>query len=349
MPKEFTTITYLPALAALMLCVGCGGDRMQPARTPTNPLANASGVASGPIFDGWWDSESNGLRLEYGIPGAIHQGAIAYNDGTYSSATVCMRGNIALLQSPSGKLFQAQLPQGTPIPIEGAIIVKPLVVFSPSCSWAVASAASGSTGVVMQGVNSNPRVLRISLPAGTSVLAVSDKGSVLVGSTGSDGSSMVQLLPYGSGSLKQVITLSKLGGAAFVPGDESVLLADAGANTVIEATQITADMSLIRLAGPADGVDKPLAVGVSADGRSAAVANGAGSKIIRIDISGQTAAVQTLCRCTPSELVAQAGNLSFRLNEAGAGTIWSFDGDASTPRTVFVPSQQVIASPGAHR
>jgi hypothetical protein len=346
--KAFTAVARL-AVLAMTLDVGCGGVRQQLTSTPTNPTGNTSGVATGPMFDGWWDSGSKGLRIVYGIPGAAHEGALAYNDGTYSGAAVCMRGNVALLQSSSSKLFQARLPQGTPIPIDNATIVKPTVVFSPSCSSALAYSISGGTAVLIQGANSIPKALSLSLPQGNSVLAVSDAGSVLLGSTRSDGSSVIQLLPYGSSVLKPVAVLSKPGGSTFIPGNDSALIADADASTVFEASQITGDLSLTRIAGPGDGVNKPLAIGVSADGRTAAVANGMGSKIVRIDLSGQTAAVQTVCRCTPSELVAQTGNLSFRLNEAGAGTVWSFDGDASTPRTVFVPSQQTTASQGAHR
>lgn len=347
--KAFTTVACTVALATVMLCIGCGGTHLQPTNTPTNPVGNASAVATGPLLDAWWDSGSKGLRIVYGIPGAAHEGALAYNDGSYSGGTACMRGNVALLQSSAGKLFQTQFPQGAPIPINNAAIPEPRVLFSPSCSSALAYSASGGTAVLIQGANSNPKALNLTLPEGNSVLAVSDAGSVLLGSTRSDGSSVIQLLPFGGSALKPVMVISKPGGSTFIPGVDSALVVDAGASTVFEASQITADLSVTRIAGPGDGVNNPVALGVSADGRTAVVANGTGSKIVRIDISGQTAAVQTVCRCAPSELVAQAGNASFRLNEAGAGTVWSFDGDAPTPRTVFVPSAQIIASQGAHR
>ena len=347
--QAYSTLACLAALATMTLGVGCGVTHMQPTNTPTNPVGNASGVASGPMLDSWWDSGSKGLRVVYGIPGAAHQGALVYNDGTYSGAAVCMRRNIVLLQSSAGKLFQAELPQRVPVPIDGITLLKPLVIFSPSCSSALAFSGSSGAAILIQGIDSTPRTLNVALPEGNSVLAVSDAGSFLLSSIGSDGSSLIQFLPSGSSALKPVTTLSKPGGSTFLPGSDAALIADVGASTIVEASQVGGALSLTRIAGPSDGVNKPLAVGVSADGRTAVVANGTGSGIVRIDLSGQTAAVKTVCRCAPSELVPQAGNLSFRLNDAEMGTVWSFDGDGSTPRIVFVPSEPMIASKGAHR
>jgi hypothetical protein len=82
-----------------------------------------------------------------------------------------------------------------------------------------------------------------------------------------------------------------------------------------------------------------VALAVSADGHAAAVANQAGT-IVRIDLSGQTSPERTTCACSPTELQPLAGNLVFRLNEAGTGTVWAYDGDAPRPRVVFIPTDQ---------
>jgi len=181
----------------------------------------------------------------------------------------------------------------------------------------------------------------LQLPSGSSFMAVSDAGSILASALRPDGSVAVQLLTNGGTSFETVTTLSKFGGMAFLPGKEAVLMADAGTNSVLEASQMSGNMSLAQIAGPGDGVSQPLAVGISADGHSAAIANTKNSTIIRIDLSGQSSATRTTCGCSPTELIPLAGNLAFRLNDAGSGTVWAFDGDAPTPRVVFIPSDEV--------
>lgn len=330
---------------ALLLCAGCGTTHFSSSNTPTSgPAGNASRVATGPLLDAWWTKGSGGLQVVYGVPGAAHQASVGYNDGTYSGATVCMRGGFALLTSSSGVAARVQLPQGSPIQLDLPGISKPVVLFSPSCSSALEYSSSGSAAVLLQGLPSAPNPVSLTIPEGNSVLAVSDTGSVLLGANHSDGAVAVGLLTTGSSATKPITVLTKLGGAAFIPGSDAVLLADSGTNAVMEAGQANGSLSLTQVAGPRDGINNPVALGVSANGRTAVVANGTGSAIVRVDLSGQSGSTQAVCRCTPTELVPQAGNLSFRLNEPGGGTVWAFDGDASVPRTVFVPSEQTATA-----
>jgi hypothetical protein len=148
-----------------------------------------------------------------------------------------------------------------------------------------------------------------------------------------------------------VATLSRLGGMAFVPGADSAVIADAGANTVIEAAHVTGAISVAQIASEKDGTAKPDAVGISADGRWAAVANSKDGSVLRIDLSGQSAVSRTVCSCSPTELQPLAGNFAFRLNEPGTGTVWAFDGGGSVaPRMVFLPAEQpAAATQGAQR
>ncbi|MGB0124880.1 MAG: hypothetical protein WBP63_15675, partial [Silvibacterium sp.] len=164
-----------------------------------------------------------------------------------------------------------------------------------------------------------------------------------------DGSVAIQLLTGGSSTLHPIAVLSKLGGLAFLPGADTALLADAGVSTVTEASQIAGNLSLAQVAGPSQGIAQPGAIAASADGHTAVVANQNNSTIVKIDLSGQTATVQSVCHCTPSELAPLAGNLVFRLNEAGSGTVWAYDGDSTTPRFAFIPTDQTAsATQGAH-
>jgi len=148
----------------------------------------------------------------------------------------------------------------------------------------------------------------------------------------------VQFLAAGNSTARPVTTLSKLGALAFLPGAASAVLADAGANAVIEANQLSGNVNLVSVAGPSDGITHPFAIRTSADGHWAVVANQGSATLVRIDLSGQSAATRTLCRCAPTTLEPLAGNLAFRVNPPGLGTVWAYDGSGSAPRIAFLPA-----------
>jgi hypothetical protein len=206
----------------------------------------------------------------------------------------------------------------------------------------------GSAALLLQGLLSNPTATPVSLPTGSSAVAVADSGSILVAVSAANGASSIQLLASGTGSFQPVNVLGKFGGMAFLPGADTALLADSSANTVVEASHLAGPISLTPVAAAADGVSQPTAVAISADGQLAAVANsngsGNGSSVLRLDLSGKSAPIKTICHCSPTELVPLAGNFAFRLNEPGSGTVWAFDGSGSLPRVIFIPADQATTT-----
>jgi hypothetical protein len=155
-----------------------------------------------------------------------------------------------------------------------------------------------------------------------------------------NGGSSIQLRTGGASTFQPVTALASFGGMTFLPGLDTMLLADASANTIVKATQLSGSLSLTPLASAADGVSQPMAVAVSADGLLAAVANQGDSSVLRLDLSSKTAPVKTICHCSPTELVPLAGNFTFRLNEPGSGTVYAFDGNGVLPRVLFIPTDQ---------
>jgi hypothetical protein len=341
--KAYKILQTIGVVAAVLHMTACGSNPSL-TKSPGIPGASENSIASGPILDAWWDSASKGLRTVYGVAGAAHQGPPTYNDGSYVGGSVCMRKSIALFAASSGNLFSVSLPQGKPLAIASKGLPNATIVFSPSCTWSLAYATGSSTALLLQELLSTPTSTAVTLPAGTSAAAVSDSGSILVNVPKSDGSNAIQFQSSGSSTLQTIAVLSGFGGMAFLPGADSALFADAAASSVFEASHITSGMSLVQIAGEADGVSKPVAVAISADGRTAAVANSKSSSVLRLDLSGQSAPVQIVCHCSPTELKPLGGNLVFRLNEAGTGTVWAFDGDASVPRFIFIPTEQVASA-----
>jgi hypothetical protein len=332
--------------AAIVLhLAACGTTRTSTSTlSGGTPVTASSNAASGPLLGAWWDASHTGLHIVYGVVGAANQGVPEFSDGSYSSGAACMQKNLALLTTPSGSVFSVALPQGEPREVAGNAISKASIAFSPSCTTSLMYMPGGSAALLLQGLLSNPTVAPVSLPAGNSGAAVADSGSILVAVSAANGASSIQFLASGTGSFQPVNVLGKFGGMAFLPGADTALLADASANTVVEASHLAGAISLTPVAAAADGVSQPTAVAISADGQLAAIANSNGSSVLRLDLSGKSAPIKTICHCSPTELVPLAGNFAFRLNEPGAGTVWAFDGNGSLPRVVFIPADQAATT-----
>lgn len=344
---------YVAVLLALLVALsvaGCGsaGSSLQVQPQPA-PTANASTRMSLPILDAWWDSASAGLRVEYGVPGAAWQGPSLYNDGVYSGAAACARKGIALLTAASGAVSLVKLPQGVPQIVAPARIPKAQIVFSPSCAAALMYGSGGGSALLVQGLLTAPRSTTLTLPGNSVAVAVSDSGAILASVPQPDGSAAIQLIASGGANCQSVAVVSKFGGMTFMPGSDAALFADAGSNTLTESSGACGKTSLVQIAGAADGISQPVAVGISADGRTAAVANGVGSNIVRVDLSHQLPSVLAPCQCSPAELKPLGNRAGFRLNEPGSGVVWAFDGDSAKPRTVFLPAAQPVIAVGGAR
>lgn len=321
----------------ILLLASCG-TTPAPTSNATQPSSSAPTAATGPMLGAWWDAAAGGLRIINGVAGAASEAKPIYNDGTYTGAAVCMRQSIALLTASSGALFLTRLPQAAPVPVTSQSLGKPQVVFSPSCSAALAYTPGKSSALLLQGLTAAVHASTVALPGGTATAAVADSGSILASVPQADGAAAIELLA--AGTARPVATLSKFGGMSFVPGSDTALVADQGTSTVVEAVETGGSVSLTQLAGPADGIAQPLAVAASSDGHSAAIVNAKNAGVVRIDLTGQTPAFQAVCRCSPAKLEPLAGNLAFRVNDPGSATVWAFDGDAATARFVFLPAEQ---------
>ena len=340
----------LACSATALVLTSCGSTTNSQTGGNAGIPAGQSTTTNGPLLDAWWDSQAQGLRLIYGVPGAAVEGPAIDNDGTYAGGVACVRGRIAILMTNTGGLFLGALPQGLPASLSSEKMSKPQVAFSPSCGAALAFSSDGSRGMLLQGLPGSPTSKDLSFSTSITAAAVADDGSLLMASPGAGGT-VVQFMAAGSTTPQPVTTLTKLGGFAFLSGSDSAILADAGANTVIRASQLAANVSLVSVAGPSDGLAHPSAIGTSADGRWAVVANQGSGTLVRIDLSGQSAATRTNCRCAPENLEPLAGNLAFRLNAPGTGIVWAYDGSASTPRVAFLPVAALssVSAQGASR
>lgn len=335
----------------VLLCAGCGTNTAQRSAVPGGSTGSAgTATASQPILGYTWDSSRGGLRTMLGVPGAATVSDSLVTTGPFTSASFCLRKSYVLLTNSSGSVYIMSLPNGEP-----SLLTSPLanqqVVVSPSCSKALVYARGGSTGVLIGGLPSTPEMERLNfaVPGSIAGAAVGDSGDVALAVLRSDGSTAIQLLSS-SGSLSAPLSvLQTYGAMTFVPGGDTVVAGDSGANRVVMVSHPSTNPTVALLASSADGVSQPLAIASSADGREAFVANAVGTPLLRLNLTSTSAPTKVPCTCRPSELIPLSGNALFQVSDLASGTIYALDGAPAVPRTLFIPASSSASLGGGAR
>ena len=340
-PKAWSRLQSCCLFAALLLLLltmlACGSGASSSA-APTLTSAKLSTQVSGVVLGYVWDSVSDGLRAIQGLPGAAYLAPPAYNSGGYTSAVASARGGYALLTSRTGDISLALLPGGQPVPLTAAFSAYQHVALSPGGSAAVVFADDKRTAQVFTHLPAAPQLQQIQIPAQGSItnICVSDSGLLLLAlDNGAAGVAISSV--SGDGVVHQVANIARYGDMRFIASSNDVLIADAGQNAVWSIKNVATGGGLLPVAGAADGVLAPLAVASSSDGAWALIANQAG-KLLRVNLTGQGPVISAQCQCTPSLLAPLAGNATFQITPLATAPLWLYEGDAATPRAVFVPA-----------
>ena len=316
---------------------GCGTT---PVGAPVVPSgADKIGVTSGPMLGYAWDAKVAGIRPIYGVAGAAQLGAAKYAGSGFSASAICAKNSFAVFTDPKGQASVAALPSGIPVAVTGQVGKNARLAISPNCSTALLYASGNTTAILISGLPNAPQPEMLELPSGALLtVAVSDAGTVLAGFQQSSGVTVEAVSTKGS---NQVLTISSLAGIAFVAmpsgQQENALIADGTKNNVWLASNVMSNVSLVPAASAQQGISQPLAIAASSDGRWLIVANHKGTSLLRIDLTAQAGSTQTVCNCTATKLSPLNGNGTFLLSDVTSGPLWTFDGDAPSPRVVFIP------------
>jgi hypothetical protein len=352
LPRARNTCGFAAACFVIVLvCAGCGTKTAsQSAVSGAFTGSAGEAAASEPVLGYTWDSSRAGLRTMLGVPGAAKLSDNLVTTEPFTSAIFCLRKSYVLLTNSSGSVYLMSLPNGEP-----ALITSPLgnqqVVVSPSCSKALVYARGGSTGVLIGGLPSAPEMepLNFAAPGSIAAAAVGDLGDVALAVLRSDGSTAIQLLSSSGGLSAPLSVLQTYGAMTFVPGGDTLLVGDSGANRVVMVSHPSTNPSVAQLASSADGVSQPLAIASSADGREAFVANAVGVPLLRLNLASTSAPAKVPCTCRPSELIPLSGNALFQVSDLSSGTIYALDGAPAVPRTLFIPASNSASLSGAAR
>jgi len=302
---------------------------------PSASSKPAPGVAGGALLGYLWSSGDETLRPILGVSGSAQVGKSIVTSGIYVSGAASSASGVGLVEDQKGNLFSLELPLSKTTPVTTGLPAQAQIVFSPSGANAIVYAKGGSSVTLISALSTQPQTMALALPSGVKLLSaiVSDAGTVLAAT---------QASPVGidvlsaAGQLSPVTTVAQAGGMSFLPGVEDALVADGGKNTLSLLQNVSGSPAVQPLNVP--GINLPVAVASSRDGRWAVVANGGNKNIVRIDLKNGAAPSIVSCSCQATQLSSLAGSASFRLNDLGNGPLWTVDLSGSTPQLLFIPA-----------
>jgi hypothetical protein len=253
----------------------------------------------------------------------------------YVSGDASTASGTALLADESGSLFAFTLPLSQPTHVADGLAAGSHIVFAPSGQTAVAYAPGGSAVTVVSGLPASPRAQTISISGSGSLYsaAISDSGTIVVAS---QGASMQVGTLSSAGQFSRFAAVSGTPSFSFLSGSDDLLLTDGGANTLSLVHGVAGSPALQPIG--AAGLNKPVAVAASQDRHWAAIANGADSNILRVDLTSGTSVAKLTCSCQPTLVSSLTGNAVFRVNTPGTGPVWTVDLAGTTPQLLFVPA-----------
>jgi hypothetical protein len=343
----------------LALLTGCSAVTNTNAPKPVDPGASSRQVQMSPegLQLGYaWHADSRGLYPLLGVSASAHYGdPVLHSDPTIAVAAAITSAASAwaltLHQDGNLKLWsKSGANAGT---IAAAMPTDAAILFSPSGTAAGMLSPSTSAIAVISGLPSKPQLSSLPLPVGSAPvqIAVADDGTILAGVT-RPGTPGVQLgIISEMHGYTPLATVQAWGGAAFLPGAgvEAAVFADRATATLTYASGLNSTAPVLVPISHAGLLQKPIAVGVSPDGKWAYAADSATPQVVRVNISASAAAPSSLkCACTPQQIVPLTTDGVFSLSTYVPGKpAWILDARASQPRTFFVPALPASAREAA--
>jgi hypothetical protein len=278
------------------------------------PAQNAVGV-TGPIAGFVFDPRTHDLRPMFGVPGASYLGTPLA--AGLDLASVSPDGTAALGVSGGRLLFISSLRSLVPAStgIEGAIGDIDRIAWSPDGALAaIYSSQSGQAQIVQNATRAPAPAAAIPVAGTITALGLSVRGDLAAATE--DG---VYLLI--AGAQPQLLASATRPVAIAVRGSD-LFLADTGADRVLLIENfVTAPAVSIF----AEGVDNPVGLEVSADGKRLLVASARTKTLTAFDVAGRYAQGSIDLDCTPSGL-----------KPFGARDLWLLNSDRGAAEPLYV-------------
>lgn len=315
-------------------------------------VSGGDSAVAGPVLGYLWDQAASGLRPIFGIPGSSVLGAPLNTGARLAWAEVSPRQNYALgVSSDLQRLILLDLRSDAPSSLDiGAAgsstagLNPERIVISSSGAWAGLYYSDSRLVQIFSGLPDAPALAGTtdlsSLPGVLTAIAISDQGGLVLAavSQGETGS----LFAISPGATPRFVgAVGRASALSFVDGSLDAVIADYGRNEIVMIRNVTGDAGRLVLAGPNDGISKPVAISAESNGQRvfAAVETG----VVVLGAGGQPALLP--CLCSPSGLYRLQGSSVFRLNEPSGNPLLLLDAGVGGPRVLFVASGGSAASP----
>ena len=326
---------WLPICLALV--VFGAGHALTAAGTPNTPWS-MSGSALGFVFD----PQIHGLRPLLGIPGASIFGKTVGLRVEITDAIVAPARDHALAITGDSELVEVRQLSSAPVvhPVLREKSVIDVMRLSPMGGEAILYRRAANTYQLVTNLPGAPAAgEEFDLPAShgsLTALALADGGRVALAGF-SDGESGAIYLLSRTGHAAWISGVRHPSAITFVSHSHDALVADRADDRIYLLRNATGNVATLLIADKHDGVDQPVAVEASGDGRQIFAANARSKTILTVDLANGAHVLHS-CHCVPTTLSHLNGNALYRITEPSKGPMWLFDGDAPQPRIVFVPA-----------
>jgi DNA-binding beta-propeller fold protein YncE len=339
--------------ALLVLLTGCGIETNTNAPKPTDPggSAGAVSVARGGLQLGYaWNADTRNLYPILGVSGAAHygSGALAPDPTVIAAAAVTAASSSwGLVLHKDGTLEQWTFPASSVTTLADRVAVDSTIVFSPSGNSAALISASTGTAIVVTGLPAKAQIAALALPAGfvKGEVAASDGGGILAGTAHAGTGVQVGVLSETHG-YSPITIIQSWGGAGFLPGasGDAAVIADGTSGRLLYASNLNGTSATVVSLSTAGLLQKPVAVGVSPDGKWAYIADSAKPQILRVSIGASSTAPPSAipCACTLRQMAPLTADGIYSLSTGAQGEPqWLLDTRTSQPKVFFVPAMSV--------
>ncbi len=339
---------------------GNAGARVQvdrPAMSATgSPLDGSergSGI-SGPSLGYLLDASTGNLHMVRGIAGSSITGSPVHRAAPVRLAAISSTRDYAVVADEADAVvfYSASNVRGDEgIALWGdASRVTHAAVSPRGDRFALLSASSGRVAVytLRDGVPGEAVVFQSSMPLDSiSRLALADAGEgVFVTTNASTGSSVAKI--NADGSVRSLASLPGVVDIALFAGSERALVLDAAQNALYETNFADANPALSLIASQAEGIDQPLAMALSGDDRSVAIASAVSRRAVVIELASRASRQIELAE-TPTGIRRMNARGVFQLTDARTGPALLLEVQPDGARTVYVPRSESGRGAGGAR
>jgi len=332
--------TRLRSNLCFLICLAFGlfdaGRAFTAAGTPNTPWS-MSGSPLGFVFD----PQIGGLRPILGIPGASIFGKTLGLSVDLSEAIVAPSRDHALAITRNSDLVEIRQLSGRPAvrPILRETSLIDVMRLSPTGAEAILCRRAANTFQLVSGLPGAPVAgEEFDLPhhGSLTALAVADSGRAALAGF-SDGESGAIYLLSSTGQAAPVSSVRHPSSITFLSHSHDALVADKIEDKIYLLRNVTGNVATLLIADKREGVEGPVAVEASRDGKQMFAANARSKTILTFELGTGAHALHS-CHCVPTTLNHLTGNALYQLTEPSKGPMWLFDGDDPHPRVVFVPA-----------